>query len=68
MTCTSKTHRLERVFSTAESSYGESTVVRWCRVCGAIVVDTDVDGRTYPGAVMKMKLPEVAKQGSQSWV
>lgn len=33
------------------------TVVRWCRICGAVVVDTDYDGRTYPGQIMKMKTP-----------
>lgn len=32
-------------------------VVRWCPICGAIVVDTDYDGRTNPGQVMKMRFP-----------
>lgn len=39
----------------------EHEVVRWCPVCGAIVVDVDVDGRTYAGHCMKMLLPELAE-------
>lgn len=36
-------------------------VVRWCVVCGAIVIDEDYDCRTNPGAVMKMKSPAITK-------
>ena len=36
-------------------------VVRWRPECGAIVIDMDVDGRTYPGRHMPMKLPYMAK-------
>jgi hypothetical protein len=39
--------------------YEEITVVRWCRICGAIVVDVDYDGITHFGYVMPMKLPEI---------
>lgn len=39
----------------------EETVVRWCSVCGAIVIDIDVDGRTQPGGVMAAKLPWVQR-------
>lgn len=35
-------------------------VVRWCPVCGAIVVDADVDGRTFPGRFVPMRLPKSA--------
>ena len=35
-------------------------VVRWCEDCGAVVVDGDYDGRTRPGAVMKMRFPKTA--------
>lgn len=40
----------------------EYKVVRWCRVCGAIVVDLDVDGRTYPGYYTKMIIPKNLKE------
>lgn len=39
----------------------ESTVVRWCQDCGGIRIDTDFDGRTNQGQVMKMKFPEISK-------
>ena len=35
------------------------SVARWCKVCGAVVVDIDYDGRTNPGAIAKMRFPEV---------
>jgi hypothetical protein len=42
----------------------EDEVVRWCPVCGAIVVDVDLDSRTYAGRYMKMMFPELAKKRS----
>ena len=33
-------------------------VVRWCKECGAVVVDIEVDGRVQPGRVMPMKFPK----------
>jgi hypothetical protein len=38
----------------------ESAVVRWCPTCGAVVIDTDYDGRTKPGDVMPMRFPKLA--------
>lgn len=40
----------------------EQHVVRWCRKCGGIVVDIDVDGRTAPGAVRKMQIPTMTAE------
>jgi hypothetical protein len=34
--------------------------VRWCEHCGAVVIDTDVDGRNMPGDRMKMRFPQLA--------
>lgn len=36
-------------------------VLRWCPKCGAVVVDLDIDGRTMPGNVVKMRIPEITK-------
>lgn len=36
-------------------------VVRWCRNCGGIVVDVDVDGRTQPGGAMSMQFARIAQ-------
>lgn len=32
-------------------------VARWCRVCGAVVVDGEADGRVAPGRYMPMTRP-----------
>lgn len=36
-------------------------VVRWCPICGAVVVDVDCDDRISPGEIMKMKDPFITK-------
>ena len=41
--------------------YDEDHVVRWCRACGSVVVDIEVDGRTMAGGIMKMKAPQTYK-------
>lgn len=38
--------------------YNEDHVVRWCRECGSVVVDIEVDGRTMAGGIMEMKAPK----------
>ena len=35
--------------------------VRWCSVCGAVVIDQDYDGRTNAGMYMKMRVPEASR-------
>jgi hypothetical protein len=50
------------IFNTGENCYGEDIVVRWCKGCGAIVVDRDIDGRTKPGDVMRMMFPGMSVQ------
>lgn len=52
-------HSLEDIFLHGPEM--EETVVRWCPTCGAVVIDVDIDGRTNPGAIMKMKFPESAR-------
>jgi hypothetical protein len=54
-----KKHSLIEVFRES-SPYGDmdaDSVVRWCYECGAIVVDSEVDGRTLPGDVFAMRRP-----------
>lgn len=59
--CKRGDHKLDVVYETRENAGGECVVVRWCSVCGAVVVDTDVDGLTKKGDVMKMKMSLVAQ-------
>jgi hypothetical protein len=37
-------------------------VVRWCKHCGAVVVDQDYDDRTNPGFIKPMEFPTLAKE------
>lgn len=55
-------HLLEAIFVEAMAAPGEEFVVRWCRRCGAITVDIDVDGRVSPGAFVAMRLPETEQE------
>ena len=52
-------HNLEVVLSKSYSDHAD--VVRWCKNCGAVVVDVDFDSRTNPGQIMKMRLPRITE-------
>lgn len=57
--CDGTNHNLKIIYN--NSCVDSENVVRWCADCGAVVVDKDVDGRTHPGYVMKMKFPKYRK-------
>jgi len=42
-------------------SSDEAEVVRWCRNCGAVVIDLDYDGRVAAGVIMQMRVPTLTK-------
>lgn len=55
--CKKGNHQLIEILS-AQHRWDESEeVVRWCKVCGCIVVDLDYDNRTNAGSIMKMRAP-----------
>jgi len=56
--CKNGNHNLTVIHSYYNDPLSEN-VIRWCKNCGAIVVDVDYDGRTNPGYVMKMKFPKI---------
>jgi len=54
--CDFSKHNLKVIYF---DNFGDhAKVVRWCIDCGAVVVDTEVDGRVNPGGGMKMKFPK----------
>lgn len=59
--CMGGSHKWVKVYEKNTLSPGTSEVVRWCNICGSVVVDIDFDGRTNPGQIMKLKSPEIAK-------
>lgn len=66
MTCAynRKGHELARIYSKAVGD-DMFAALRWCRNCGAVVIDLDVDGRTTrPGGVMSMRFPQMALDAS----
>ena len=58
--CVKGNHDLIEIYR-VHNMYGEDQVVRWCRVCGSVVVDVEVDGRTMAGGIMEMISPQIAK-------
>jgi len=58
--CIKGDHKLEEITILTHWD-GSSQVVRWCSVCGAIVIDTDIDSRIFPGQGMEMKFPKITK-------
>lgn len=42
--------------------FNEEYVIRWCKRCGAIIGDIDVDGRTFPGRYFKIILPDISEK------
>ncbi len=59
--CIEGDHDLQEI-NNHGGTYDEYEVARWCKICGSVVVDVDVDNRIYPGHVMKMKTPEITKK------
>lgn len=50
-------HDLVEIATQRECMPGAVGVIRWCSRCGSVVIDRDVDGRTNPGAILKMREP-----------
>lgn len=62
--CKAGKHNLIVIYSHARA-YFESPTVRWCENCGAVVVDMDVDGRTFAGNIMPMRFPTNNQNGGK---
>ena len=55
--CKKGNHDLIEILSDRHSWDETEAVVRWCTICGSIVVDCDYDNRTNAGYYMKMRRP-----------
>lgn len=58
--CDLKKHNLTIIYSNDKGMCSE--VVRWCKDCGAVVVDIDSDGRVFAGRLLPMQFPENIKE------
>lgn len=54
--CDGRNHNLIEVHRSTDVT-GISSVVRWCKDCGAVVVDGEFDGRIRPGDILPMTFP-----------
>ena len=61
--CDGITHDLLEIYKQYDAM-GEA-VVRWCRHCGAVVADRDMDNRTFPGYYMPMRFPKMTYPNQQ---
>lgn len=61
MTCDGKNHNWKKIYE-EELTICRLNVVRWCRDCGAVVVDIDYDNRTSPGQIMKIQFPKITQE------
>ena len=58
--CSIGDHELIEILKS--NGYETDSTARWCRVCGCVVVDLEVDGRLMePGGYMKMISPQVTE-------
>jgi len=61
--CLKGNHELEeiQIKTVAPGGFEEDHIVKWCTICGSVVVDRGADGRSnHPGGVMVMKSPGLA--------
>jgi len=60
MKCKNGNHDLKEIHRSLHDCIGDvDAVVRWCKECGAVVVDADRDGRTFAGRISEMKFPKI---------
>ncbi len=58
--CNTGKHDLIEIYRAG--GWDDEEVVRWCRVCGSIVVDMETDNRLRKsGGVLKMMSPQITK-------
>jgi valyl-tRNA synthetase len=59
--CREGKHPLVEILSSS-LGFDAYATVRWCPVCGAVVVDQDYDSRTNAGQIMKMRFPSYLRE------
>lgn len=56
--CKKGKHSLQVIYRSSQL-FEEEKVIRWCSVCGAIVIDNEIDGKRICSS-MKLKCPTLA--------
>ncbi len=61
--CRKGSHPFEEILDANKCWCGkEIAVVRWCPICGTVVVDIDVDSHTFPGRIMGARRPQILER------
>lgn len=55
--CNIRKHDLQTIYVSRHRWDESYEVVKWCEICGAVVIDVEYDNRVQPGEVMKMRFP-----------
>ena len=56
-------HQWEVIYRTG-GAFDTDHVVRWCPLCGSVVIDVETDNRVQPWRVMKIRSPLIANEMS----
>jgi hypothetical protein len=62
VSCEKGYHALKSIFKEYDVAPCVENVVRWCSICGSVVVDQDSAGIVFPGRIMPMKSPAITKR------
>ena len=54
--CKAGQHNLVEIYRAGEP--GDQDIVKWCTICGAVVIDHEGEGAVEPGGTLKMMGPK----------
>jgi len=37
-------------------------IIKWCKVCGSVIIDLEEEGIVYPGKIMQAQSPDILKE------
>ena len=64
--CLKGKHDLIEISSSFSEMGIADEVVRWCKTCGSVVIDAEIDGEIKPGGYAKMRIPTEVKRRLKS--
>lgn len=59
--CRKGLHPLKKIYGLSGGLLDVAVEVRWCPLCGAVVVDGEHDGRIYAGYYSSMRVPQLVR-------
>ncbi|MBI2674500.1 MAG: hypothetical protein HYX22_02070 [Candidatus Yanofskybacteria bacterium] len=63
--CHRGAHPWKKIFGRIQGfMMAEVEVVRWCPICGSVVIDLECDDRIQPGAIRKIESSQISSRMS----